>query len=187
MYSVKTFAFHLKSWRLACSYFPFSTTPLTTGGDHLRGKPERDLERPALNFLTDRINLTILSQVKNISVHLYKDYCQLCNMTGLHFASVFGLYTLAAKLLLEKGAEVDPKDSYGRPPLLLAAENGHEAVVRLLLDKGAKVDSEDIYGQTLLPWVAQSGHQAIVTLLLENGAEVDSKDSGGQKPLSWVA
>jgi ankyrin repeat protein len=59
----------------------------------------------------------------------------------LHFASVFGLHTLAAKLLLEKGAEVDPEDSYGRTPLLLAAENGHEAVVRLLLEKGAKVDS----------------------------------------------
>ena len=36
------------------------------------------------------------------------------------------------KLLLEKGAEPNSKDKYGRTPLYLAAENGHEAVVKLL-------------------------------------------------------
>jgi Ankyrin repeats (3 copies) len=121
--------------------FPFLNYAAHHWGNHLPGKPERDLERPALNLLTDHISLMTLIQVKNISVHLYKDYCQPRKMTGLHFASVFGLHTLAAKLLLEKGTEVDPKDSYSRTPLLLAAENGHEAVVRLLLEKGAKVDS----------------------------------------------
>ena len=36
------------------------------------------------------------------------------------------------KLLLEKGAELESKDNYGRAPLSLAAEKGHEAVVKLL-------------------------------------------------------
>jgi ankyrin repeat protein len=39
------------------------------------------------------------------------------------------------KLLLEKGAAVDPKDNCGRTPLWWAAGSGHEAVVKLL--KGA--------------------------------------------------
>ncbi|OBT67655.1 hypothetical protein VE03_03419 [Pseudogymnoascus sp. 23342-1-I1] len=47
-------------------------------------------------------------------------------------------------LLLEKGADVDSKDSYGRTPLSWATEKGNEAAVKLLLEKGATVDSTDI-------------------------------------------
>jgi ankyrin repeat protein len=42
------------------------------------------------------------------------------------------------KLLLEKGADLDFKDTeYGRTPLSYTAENGDEAVVKLLLESGA--------------------------------------------------
>ena len=36
------------------------------------------------------------------------------------------------KLLLEKGAELESKDTNGRTPLAWAAANRHEAVVKLL-------------------------------------------------------
>ena len=39
------------------------------------------------------------------------------------------------KLLLEKGADLEARDSLGRTPLWWAAGNGHEAVVKLLLEK----------------------------------------------------
>jgi ankyrin repeat protein len=42
------------------------------------------------------------------------------------------------KLMLEKGAELESKDDYGRTPLSHAAENGHGAVVKLLMEWGAK-------------------------------------------------
>ena len=43
------------------------------------------------------------------------------------------------KLLLEKGAELEAKDSdYGRTPLLWAVKSGHDEVVNLLLEKGAE-------------------------------------------------
>ena len=42
-------------------------------------------------------------------------------------------YEAVVELLLEKGADVESKDTeYGRTPLWWAARNGHEAVVKLL-------------------------------------------------------
>ena len=54
------------------------------------------------------------------------------------------------KLLLEKGAELEAKDSDGRTPLRRAAENGHEAVVKLLLEKDAELEAKDSFGRTPL-------------------------------------
>jgi ankyrin repeat protein len=43
--------------------------------------------------------------------------------------------------LLEEGVDINSKDKYGGTPLLQAAVNGHEALVRLLLEKGADVNA----------------------------------------------
>jgi ankyrin repeat protein len=81
------------------------------------------------------------------------------------------------KLLLEKGAEIEAKDSeYGRTPLSWAAFDGHEAVVKLLLEKGAEVEAKDHHGRTPLSRAAGNGHKAVVKLLLENGAGVEFGD-----------
>jgi hypothetical protein len=74
------------------------------------------------------------------------------------------------KLLLEKGAELDSKDTiYGRTPLSWTAKTGREAVVKLLLEKGAGLDSKDIGDRTPLSWAA-------VKHLLEKGAELEPKE-----------
>ena len=47
---------------------------------------------------------------------------------------------MVVKLLLETGKlDVDSKDSRGWTPLLWAAENGHEAVMKLLLETASWV------------------------------------------------
>jgi ankyrin repeat protein len=124
-----------------------------------------------------------------VSGYRYEGYSQTFpeNVTGLHAASIFGLRILVAKLLLEKGADVNSRDSNGQTPLSLAAEKGHEAVVALLHKQGADVDSKDKNGQTPLSWATESGHEAAAKRLLEQGAEVNSKDKNGQTPLSWAA
>jgi hypothetical protein len=110
------------------------------------------------------------------------------NFTDLMVASFYG-HRVVVKLLLERGAEVEAKDSkHGRTPLSWAAVNGHEATVKLLLDKGADVEAKDkVYGGTPLWWAAENGHEAIVKLLFDKGAGAESKDKYGQTPLSRAA
>ncbi|EXU98174.1 ankyrin repeat protein [Metarhizium robertsii] len=123
------------------------------------------------------------------SIYWETTHMENTEFTDLIVASYFG-HNATTKLLLDKGAEVNLKDSkYDRTPLSWAAINGREAIVKLLLDKGAEVDSKDSkYGQTPLSWAAENGYEAIIKLLLDKGAEVDSKDSKfNRTPLSWAA
>jgi ankyrin repeat protein len=82
-------------------------------------------------------------------------------------------------LLLKKGRDIDLEDVNGRTPLSLAAEKGHEAVVKLLLaNDDVDPDSKDIYGRTPLSWAARSGHEAVVRLLLaKGGVDLNTKDT----------
>lgn len=45
------------------------------------------------------------------------------------------------KLLLERGARVDPGDYWGTTSLYLAVWHGYDKVVELLLSKGARPDA----------------------------------------------
>ena len=113
-----------------------------------------------------------------------------------------------AKLLLDKGAAVDVVSKLlGDTALILAAQNGHEAVAALLLDKGAVVDAATKdgatarrgsristtacpggeYGWTALMWAAQEGHEAVVKLLLDKGAAVDKALKDGHTALIIAA
>jgi ankyrin repeat protein len=65
------------------------------------------------------------------------------------------------KLLLEKGAEPNPKDDYSRTPLWWAAGNGHEAVVKLLLEKGAEPNPKGGDSWTPPARAAENGHEAV--------------------------
>ncbi len=74
------------------------------------------------------------------------------------------------KALLEKGAPIEAKTSYGQTPLYLAAMSGHEDVVRFLLEKGAKTDITDtFYKAPMLDFVVDRKHYAIAKLIIAKG------------------
>ncbi|POR33318.1 Uncharacterized protein TPAR_06484 [Tolypocladium paradoxum] len=91
------------------------------------------------------------------------------------------------RLLVEKGADIESKDSYEQISPPLAAANGDEETVQQLVEESADVDLKDSHGQTPLSRAAANGHEVIVRLLVEKGANIESKDSYGQTPLSWAA
>ena len=69
-----------------------------------------------------------------------------------------------------------PLDPNGQG-LVLAAQEGHLAVVRLLLEAGADKDAADTDGDTALHIAAKEGHLEVVRLLLEAGADKDAADT----------
>lgn len=84
------------------------------------------------------------------------------------------------------------KGQSGLTPLLWAARNGYDAVVRELLRKGGTGIDLDLkdgeYGQTPLSWATKNGHEAVVKLLLEtNKVDLDETDFFGRTPMSWAA
>ncbi|XTI91067.1 ankyrin repeat-containing domain protein, partial [Cenococcum geophilum] len=75
-------------------------------------------------------------------------------------------------------------------PLSLAAEGGHEAVVKLLFETGkVDVNSRNIRSQTPLWLAAQGGHEAVVKLLFKTGkVDINSKEGKiGRKLLLLAA
>ena len=86
-----------------------------------------------------------------------------------------------AKLLLEKGADARAT------ALMLAANNGHEAVARLLLQHGADVAAASNNGVTALMCAAEGGHEAVAQLLLQHGADVKAASNDGYTALICAA
>jgi len=110
--------------------------------------------------------------------------------TGLHCAAYLGLDKIVIGLLKDvEGCGADMVDGWGRTPLMWAAENGHEGMVKLLLDrKGVNPDSKDRDGRTPLWSAAFGGHEGIVKLLLDRKeVNPDSRDRCGQTPLRVAA
>lgn len=94
--------------------------------------------------------------------------------------------------LLEAGAGANERVSSGATALIVAAQNGHDRVVRALLAKGADINAAtsgeaSTSGRTALHFAAQEGRADVVVTLLFHGAAIDAKTGNGYTPLILAA
>ncbi|KAF2180789.1 hypothetical protein K469DRAFT_591668, partial [Zopfia rhizophila CBS 207.26] len=168
---------------------------------------EDDVYALASSFLLHEGSISCATQVMSMSTYKDDGYSEYFprNKIFIHVTARFGLASIL-KGLLESSEEeaaitVKSKDSYGEDGLYIAAENGHEAVVKLLLDKGADPNAQGgRYSNALqaassggheavgadpnaqggqysnaLYAASSRGHEAVVKLLLDKGADVNAQ------------
>ena len=68
---------------------------------------------------------------------------------------------------------MNARDRDGLTPLIWAAIQGHEEVVRVLLEQGANLEARNNNGDTALMWASVMGHKEVVELLLDHGANAE--------------
>ena len=100
--------------------------------------------------------------------------------TALHF---YNIPDEMARWLVEQGADINARNSYGRTPLYFQIAN---ETVKLLLELGADIDAPDNSGCTPLHNAAGFFRVDNVRLLIERGANVHAQDNSGQTPLSYA-
>lgn len=89
---------------------------------------------------------------------------------------------------LNQGADVNCRDRDGLTPLIWAAIQGHEEIVRLLLERGGDLEARNHNGDTALMWASLMGHKDVVELILDHGANADvSEPKSGATALMAAA
>jgi ankyrin repeat protein len=95
---------------------------------------------------------------------------------------------LKARLLIERGANINAKLADGRTPVYQAASLGNGIpMLRLLLERGANPDARTITGTT--PLMVASGRDNVeaMRLLIGKGADVNAQNAAGATPLMAAA
>src|SRR4030042_6269818 len=107
------------------------------------------------------------------------------SMTPLMMAAYDG-YTEIAKLLIEKGAEVNAKGGgdMDMTPLIYAASQDRLDMVKLLIENGANVNVKTKYGWTPLFFAASRGKVDTDKLFMDKGGDGNVKLPRGETALS---
>lgn len=112
----------------------------------------------------------ILNEEKETALH----YLSLLSSTVESYPEEEKTANEIVKLLLAYGADVDARDGFGDPPLMVAAQGGYSSIVRLLLEHGADIYTES-NGRTALSNAAWFGEKESIEVLLAWGAGKNAK------------
>ena len=110
--------------------------------------------------------------------HPWKDSPEPNTACPLYFASFKGL-NATARMLLEKGADVNAQGGRHGNALYAASSGGYKEIAQMLLEKGADVNAQGGWYGNALQAVSSEGHQEVVQMLLENGAEPREDEEEG--------
>ncbi len=82
-----------------------------------------------------------------------------------------------ARLLIEKGADINAKEFAGTTLLMFACAKGDINKVKLLLEHQANVNDIDKGGYSALTYACATGNKEIVELLLKNDAQINGTNA----------
>ena len=153
--------------------FPMSMQHLVHNGSRL----DDSAELHALIDMPLRIVLSDPSTAEQLQ-EAAEEFLKACMMGNLQIA----------RLLMERVADKNVRDTRGYTALMLAATNDHEEIAQLLVEAGADKDSEDnIFDNTALMLAAMNGHEEIAQLLVQVGADKDMRNDSGNTALMLAA
>ena len=89
------------------------------------------------------------------------------------------------EILLENGYGKLQSSAKAATPVHLAAELGHDDVLRMLLDHQHEVNSRDHMGRTPLHMAVENKHIICVKTLIHYGADVTSRDTSYRTPIHY--
>lgn len=94
--------------------------------------------------------------------------------------------TEIARLLIDRGADLEKKNGIGDTALIVAIRGGYTEVVRLLVDKGANVDARNNDGDTALMEASRCNCIQEAQLLVSKGADISIKNNAGRDALDMA-
>ncbi|MBB6133092.1 hypothetical protein HD842_001203 [Massilia aurea] len=134
----------------------------------LLAHPGTDLERKAVNGNTALMMAAFKRDGDTVRALLDKGAkVNQPGWTALHYAAASGDAAIA-QLLIERGAKLDalsPRPSGAVTPLMMAAREGQDGIVRLLLSKGANAGLKNTEGFTAAQLAKQAGYDKLAGLL----------------------
>lgn len=101
------------------------------------------------------------------------------------FYAVQRNHTDAARLLIERGADVNRASTWGTP-LHEAAKRGNAEIVALLLEKGADPTVTASKGMTPLHSAAEGGSVEVTQFLLDHGADINALTTLDEPPIHFA-
>lgn len=102
--------------------------------------------------------------------------------------AIWGEHYYVAKLLIDRGADVNLPDTEGYTCLMAACSTQNMRIAKLLLDRGADINAVDLtYGTSALQAACEAGQEPVVDLLIERGADIKHIDKYGGNCLEEAA
>ncbi|MBT3827584.1 hypothetical protein HOL34_02065 [bacterium] len=83
------------------------------------------------------------------------------------------------KLLVENGADVNRKDSYGNTPFTKCINENYKELVKLFMEHGADLGVKDRYGFSPLYFAVSKENMELVNLFIQDGADISAVSNDG--------
>ncbi|KAK2604011.1 hypothetical protein QQS21_003847 [Conoideocrella luteorostrata] len=132
-----------------------------------------DIVRAAVEFLETEVTFRRWAQLYQADKS-WDHNPGLPQCSRLYYTCLEGL-VVPARILIDKGADVNAQGGYYGNALQVASYKGHQEIVQLLLEKGADVNAQGGYHGNALLAALYEGYQEIALLLLEKGADVNAQ------------